>query len=62
MRERDCDVGHFPDQETAEAAGYTVPIPAGQVEVVKGMNRKARRKWLAEQKRKKRRDQPKGTR
>lgn len=51
MHHKTYDLESFDNKEIADAAGYTIPVPAEDVNLVQSMNRKQRRAWVAEQRR-----------
>lgn len=52
MHPINLDIEQFESDEAAEAAGYTVKLTGEEANELTGMNRKQRRAWLSQQRRK----------
>lgn len=52
MHPKTYDIQTFPDQHTADSKGYTVPLNTEEAAELRPMNRKQRRAWLKEQRKK----------
>lgn len=49
MHPKTYEILEFDSVEQGRAAGFTVPLTKPEAEELKGMNRKERRAWLAQQ-------------